>query len=67
MPCNLTRNDLERFNGGVGWGRVGWGKVIIISNPTSVKVGLRCIDVRFGELKIISPVLGENLSSLNFP
>ena len=41
----------------MGWVGEGWCKVIIISNSTSVKVDMRCIEVRFGELIIISPVL----------
>ena len=44
--------------GGVGWGCVGWVgvgwwwwcKVIIVSNPTAVKVELSCIEVVVGVL-----------------
>ena len=48
MPCYLFRTEVERRGGVVvglcGLGGLGWCKVIIISNPASVKVDLSCIE-----------------------
>ena len=38
---------------GVKWGVLWWCKVIIVSNPTAVKLELSCIEVVVGVLTIV--------------
>ena len=51
LPDYPYRSEVEFLS---GWGGVGgwWCKVIITSNPTTVKVELSCIEVVVGVLTI---------------